>query len=915
MKKRLAILLSGIFTLLSLVGVWWYSGNVLSEEKPTGEGMETNLKGRTEWEVDMLADPNTQHIPGRIRNLEIGYAATLPSKPLWYQKSDYGIWVQRGPGNIGGRSRAICIDKNNENILIAGAASGGIWRSEDQGTSWYRTTSDTDFVPATSIVQDIRQGKTQTWYAGSGEIYGSALPGGYIYGYGVRKSTDGGKSWNRLGTTFSNNPQFDIAFDFVHRLAINTSIDSLDVVFAATYDGIFRSLDGGQTWVRRRGGSVSGASLWSDVVVTKTGVVYAALSAGGHGGIWRSTNNGFTFVNITPAWYTQNCSRIVMGLAPSDENQVYFVAHTPGTGKKSTNFRGDEEWNSLWKYTYKSGDGTGNGGEWEDRSVNIPDNFPGDFGQFITQQGYSMHVDVKPDNPDVVFLGGTNLYRSTDGFKTANNTSQVGGYAVGTKRPDYKEYPNHHPDQHGVIFFPSNAGKALSVDDGGIQLSQNCLAEPLIWTSLNNGFVTTQFYTVAIDHSTTSPILMGGLQDNGTQFTASSDYRQPWVMPYSSDGSFCFIGTNASEYYVSIQEGRVYRLLLNSEFKLDQMARLDPKGRNRSKYQFINPFTPDRNEWKRLYIPNGNTLWRNHDVSQIPLHPQIDSNAVTTGWEELIQARLPDSTDEITAITSSLSQNDMIYFGTQKGQLFKLAHASDSNPVAVNIRGSNFQNGYINCIATDPTDSNKLYCVFSNYAILSVFYSNNGGTSWTAISGNLEQNANGSGYGPSCRWFTVAPLPDSTLYFVGTSTGLFATSKLDGMNTVWSRQGPRSIGYNVVTMMDYRATDHTLAVATYGAGTFTATLAARDHTALKKENEMLVHMQIYPNPASEFIQLDLADHSAWIRTEIYTLNGQKVLSEETGFRRRIEIANLNKGIYLVRIETANAVTCKKILVQ
>lgn len=914
MNKRNSFLFAGLLTLLSLAGFWWYPGKQIPESSPIGDGMETNLTGRASWEMNMLADPNTHRIPERIRNLEIGYSATLPAKPLWHQKSDYGIWVQRGPGNIGGRSRAICIDKNNENILIAGAASGGLWRSEDQGTSWYRTSSDTDFVPATSIVQDTRLGKTQTWYAGSGEIYGSALPGGYIYGYGVRKSTDGGLNWKRLGTTFSNNPQFDITFDFVHRLAINTAIDSLDVVFAATYDGIFRSVDGGQSWSRRRGGSASGASLWSDVVVTKTGVVYAALSAGGHGGIWRSTNNGFTFVNITPAWYTQNCSRIVIGLAPSDENQLYFVAHTPGTGKKSTNFRGDEEWNSLWKYTYKSGDGTGNGGEWEDRSVNIPNNFPGDFGQFITQQGYSMHVDVKPDNPDVVFLGGTNLYRSTDGFKTSNAITQVGGYAVGTKRPGYKEYPNHHPDQHGVVFFPSNSSKALSVDDGGIQLTQNCLAEPLLWTSLNNGFVTTQFYTVAIDHSTTSPILMGGLQDNGTQFTASSDYRQPWVMPYSSDGSFCFIGTNASEYYISTQEGRVARLLLNSEYKLDQMARLDPKGGNRKKYQFINPFTPDRNEWKRLYIPNGNVLWRNHDVTQIPLHPEIDSNAVTTGWEELIQARLPDSTDEITAITSSLSQPDLIYYGTQKGQLFKLAHASDSNPVAVNIRGSNFPNGYINCIATDPTDSNKLYCVFSNYAILSVFYSNNGGSSWTAISGNLEQNANGSGYGPSCRWFTVAPLPDSTLYFVGTSTGLFATSKLDGMNTVWSRQGPRSIGYNVVTMMDYRSTDHTLAVATYGAGAFTAQLAARDHTSLK-ENELLKDLQIYPNPATDFIALDIADTKAWIRTEIYTLSGQNVLTNETGHNRRIEIGNLNKGIYLVRIHVGNAVACKKILVQ
>lgn len=882
--------------------------------KPLGEGMESDPQGRIDWENRLLANPETGIIPERIRNFELAFASRLPADPLVMAKSDYGIWVQRGPGNVGGRSRAIAIDKNNENILIAGAASGGIWRSEDQGSTWYRTTSDTDFVPATCLVQDTRPGKTATWYAGSGEIYGSALPGGYIYGYGIRKSTDGGRSWKRLLATYSNNPQFDIGFDFVHRIAINKAIDSLDVVFAATYDGVFRSNDGGQTWSRRRGASTAGTSYWTDVVVTKTGIVYAAISNGGHGGVWRSTNNGQSWINITPAWYTQNTGRIVIGMAPSDENQLYFVAHTPSSGKKSVNFRGDEEWNSLWKYTYISGDGTGNGGQWEDRSANIPTGLPGDFGEFISQQGYSIHVDIHPNNPNIVFLGGTNLYRSTDGFATTTNTVQVGGYEVGTKRPDYKMYPNHHPDQHGVIFFPSNPAKALSVDDGGIQLTYNCQASPIEWHSLNNGFVTTQFYTVAIDHTSTSSILMGGLQDNGTQFTASSDYRAPWVMPYSSDGSFCFVGTQGSEYYVSIQEGRVYRILLDSQYSLKQMARLDPKGLDRRKYQFINPYTPDHNNWKRLFIPNGNTLWRNHDVSQIPLHPKIDSTPVLTGWQELNGARLPDSTDEITAITSSLSQPDAIYFGTMKGQLYKMLHASDSTPVAVNIRGANFPSGYINCIATDPADSNKLYCVFSNYTILSIFYSTDGGLSWNPISGNLEQNTNGTGYGPSCRWFTVAALPDDTLFFVGTSTGLFATSQLNGMNTQWSRQGPKSIGYNVVTMMDFRSTDYTLAVATYGAGAFTAQLAAYDHTGLKPEAD-INQMHIYPNPAGERIYLSFPDKDAWIHCDFYSLTGQKVWDFAPGYNRSISVAGLPKGIYILKINSANQSTFRKILIE
>ncbi len=885
-----------------------------SNKQGNGEGMEEDISGRISWMQKMLGNPYTNEAPFGMRNKELAFAATLPLSKENLSKADYGIWVQRGPGNVGGRTRAIGIDKTNENILIAGASSGGMWRSMDRGISWQRMSADTDYIPATCIAQDPRPGKTNNWYVGTGELYGSALPGGYIYGYGIRKSSDGGVTWQRMTNTFSPNPVFDNSFDFVHRIVVNPAIDSLDVVFAATFDGIYRSNDGGKTWNRRRGGNTGGSSYWTDVAITKTGVIYAALSNGGHGGVWRSINNGLTWTNITPPFYTINTERIVMCMAPSDENQIYFTAYTPGSGKQCFNFNGTEEWNSLWKYTYKEGDGTGNGGTWEDRSVNIPFGFAGDFGQFITQRGYSIHIDVKPDNPDVVFLGGTNLYRSTDGFKTSTKTVQVGGYDKGTVRPDYQMYPNHHPDQHGVIFFPSHPNQALSVDDGGIQYTENCVEENLQWTSLNNGYVTTQFYTVAIDHTTTSSVLMGGLQDNGTQLTTDGDYTKPWTMPYSSDGSFCFVGAGATEYYVSIQEGRVYRIKLDAQNKLSQMARLDRKGLNRSKYQFINPFTVDRNEWKRIYIPNGNALWRNNDVSVIPMHPTIDSNAVTTGWEELTNARLPDSTDEITAITSSLSHPDVIYYGSMRGKLFRIKGASVGDPMVENITGINFPTGYINCIATHPTDTNKLYCVFSNYGILSVFYSDNGGTSWNAISGNLEQNINGSGNGPSCRWFTVVPLADSTLYFVGTSTGLFATSNINGMNTVWSRQGPNSIGLNVVTMMDYRSTDNMLAVSTYGAGAFTAIVSSKNRTSVTDKNKE-ISVKIYPNPATDFIHIELPNNMTLYSYDIYNLKGQLVSSKQHELSQTISIQELKRGIYILRLFIGDAVVTKKICIK
>src|SRR6185295_395296 len=99
---------------------------------------------------------------------------------------------------------------------------------------------------------------------------------------------------------------------------------------------------------------------------------------------------------------------------------------------------------------------------------------------------------------------------------------------------------------------------------------------------------------------------------------------------------------------------------------------------------------------------------------------------------------------------------DALYYGTMNGKLFKLRGASQGNPAYDDITGANFPGAYINCIAVHPQDTSKLFVVFTNYSVLSVFYSQDGGQNWTPVSGNLEQNSNGSGNGPSCRWLTIA---------------------------------------------------------------------------------------------------------------------------------------------------------------
>lgn len=875
-----------------------------------GDAMEEDLASRGAWFQKMLADPTTGKVPASIREKEVAFSQSLPAE-LALGKT-YGNWIQRGPWNVGGRTRAIAIDKENENVLIAGGATGGIWRSTDGGVSWRECPLDAPTSNITCIVQDTRKDHTNIWYAGTGELYGGSLPGAFFSGSGFYKSTDGGKTWAKAGNIVVDPGGISSNWSAVFSTAVNTHIDSLNVVFAATFDGIWRSLDSGATWSKRRGGGGSGSSYFTDVAVTPSGIVYATLSGGGsYAGIWRSADNGTTWASITPTGFSaSSAGRIVIGISPSDETQVYFAAHTPGSGSKSLNFDKEEEWNSLWKYKYVSGNGTGTGGQWDDRSAFLP-KYGGPFGDFISQQGYCLLIRVKPDNPNIVFLGGMNLYRSTDGFTSTANTTWIGGYGVNSPFPDYTVYGNHHPDQHNVIFYPSNPKRMISTHDGGISRTEDNTAPTITWNYLNKGYLTTQFYTVAIDHTTTNNIIIGGLQDNGTLFSNNETYNSDWTSSFGGDGSFCFMSPGATEYYMSKQQGKVYRLILDANGNAQQYARIDPQGIYKNVYQFINPFTPDANLWKRVYIPAGYRMWRNDDVTAIPLKNKLDSTATLLNWNELANTKLADTTEAITAVLSSKTQPDVLYYATERGKLFRLRNASSNASVPENITGNKFPTGYINCIAQDPTDTSKLFVVFTNYNILSVFCSVDGGTSWQPVSGNLEQNSNGSGYGPSCRWLTMLKVQDSLVYFLGTSTGLYATKVLDTMQTVWTRQAPAQIANNIVMMMDARPQDGTLAVATYGAGVFTTKVQSM-YEHLSNAPVVQPSFTLFPSPASDHIRVNW--NSAPVTAspfEIYHIGGKLVKHGTLNTDGTVGVGDLPPGIYFITLDTGSTHISRK----
>ena len=830
-------------------------------------GSADDENARANYELMMLRDPATGMIPDHIREKELAFAAGLPTDAdLVFGKTTSSslVWQPRGPWNVGGRTRAMAIDVSNVNNIVAGSCSGGMWRSTDQGATWVPTTPSNQYKSVSCLSQDTRPAHTNVWYYGTGEAFGASATatGAYYLGNGVFKSTDSGVTWTALSsTTGASVTAFSVWGQLIWNLVTNPADMVNDVIYAASYGGIHKSTDGGTTWTLVKGTFGSTDSYFTDIAISKTGIIYASLSSDGvQKGIYRSVD-GTTFTNITPATFPATYNRVKIGISPDDENQIYFLGNTPGYGQPDTNFEGTVEWNSLWRYTYVSGDGSDTGGVWMDRSANLPSS-GGLFDKFTSQGSYDLVVKVKPGDTNTVFIGGTNLYRSTSAFADTGHTTFIGGYQQGATLPVVNEYANHHPDQHELVFMPGNPDKMISSNDGGIFMTNDNTAASVVWNPLNNGYITTMFYTCAVDHASTNDIVIGGAQDNGSWFTNSSVLTSPWVTPRGGDGAYCAIADSSKAYYFSIQSGKMMRAKLDAAGTVDSFARIDPIGG--SGYLFVNPYTIDPNNNDLMYLAAGHCIWRNDDLSGIPYASNWDS--ISTNWV-LFPDSLTTATPSITAISVSKVPANRVYYGTSDGRVYRINGANVGTPTAVNITsgtaGSLFPSGgNVSCIAVDPTNADNIMVVFSNYGVYSLYFSSNGGTSWAKVGGNLEATAGGSGNGPSCRWASILPVSGGYVYLVGTSVGLFATTQLSGLTTVWTQQGANTIGAAVVDMMDYRATDGLVVVATHSSGMFSTHITQVTDVNAVKNVSLAATMNLtnFPNPFinETNIQFDLS---------------------------------------------------------
>jgi hypothetical protein len=845
-------------------------------------------EARVRYEFDMIKDPATGKIPAGIFQQELAFARAMPVRSgssTDQRTSALNNYFPAGPNNVGGRTRAAAYDVryngSTNRVIIAGCVSGGIMRSTDGGNTWTLVTPENDIHNLTALAQDPRPGFQDTWYAGGGEAYGNSASelGATYLGHGVWKSIDNGATWTKLPlntiTDINGNllgagtlEGFDHPFDFVHRLAVNPQNGDL---YVAGHRRVMRSTNGGASFQVVLGSATTATSTTgqTEVLISSGGRVLAAIN-GAHPdasfrGVWISSTgslNSFTRiaggqtlgVDSVDGWRandpTGGGKRIILTQAPSNNNIVY-VFYENGLSSDQAQpeadlYRLDISTTTPPTYT------------WSNRSANMPNHPAGDLSgsdPLALQGGYNMVVSVKPDNPDMVFVGGTNLYRSSDGFTTNQNIAWINGY---TQTPmSYTPYPSGHADQHTLIFNPVNPNEAISGDDGGLRRTTNIGAgigsawplQAVGWTPLPN-YQTLQYYYVSIDPGAGRNNFMGGAQDNNTQFRdktgiagATPPDSNNHVRLIGGDGGAAGIGrydepTQTQFLYGSAQYGILRRIRATAGSLFPSFAGQEIRPNNlttaypgaTSDYgEFVTNFRVNPDNTDDLYYVNFNRLFRTTSASTV----------APTTWTELTgvsSAINPSNGRNIGIRALGFSRgpyisNHSLFIGTTSGKIYRVDDPRNANafapPVDITppLPAGQTNLGNVQDIAVNPNNDEEIMAVVTNYGVVSIWWTNNAKSvtpTWRNAEGNLTI--------PSVRSCAIVVKKDAannpvTEYYVGTSVGLYSASNLNitlpaGTPPVWQREGGSMLNFAVVQSLAYRPVDNVLLVGTHGNGMY-----------------------------------------------------------------------------------------------
>ncbi|MFH0760410.1 MAG: hypothetical protein V2A67_02750, partial [Bacteroidota bacterium] len=705
-------------------------------------------------------------------------------------------------------------------------------------------------------------------------------------GNGIFKSTDNGESWQPLASTQGGSPGYlSEIFQGIWRIVTDPVRMDKNIVYAACYGAIMRSEDGGERWEMVLG-DIENKSFGTDLTITSEGVLYAVLGSYGWGieplgkaGIWRSID-GIDWTNITPPGFPNDNRVSRLAIAPSNEHVLYVF--TESQSPDLNPFNGyTNTINTFWKMNW---DPVADSAIWEDRTHGIPGGGNGNINSFpfsfVVYGGYCFTMGVKPDNEEVVFLAGMNMYRSNNGFADSAQTIFMGGYPF-----EMDSLHALHPDQHGITFLPSDPNVLFMGNDGGVYITYDCMVDSsdVSWDRINNKLTTTQFYSVTIDHGNSGDNwILGVLQDNNWYYTITDDPSEFWFdIDICYDGFATCVAPTWEYCVISAYSGNIWTSQFDEEMHTknifpqlpDTLLKFyDPVMGSNSLFPFYQNFALDPNSYETFYLPTITSVWRKDNMKVV----SYDTNFRNTGWNHLSNIDVGDAA-EISFITVSKNPANRLYYGTNLGRVYRLDNAHTGNPMPQDITDNAFpQNAFVACIDVDENNADNIVVVFSNYEVQSIFSSTDGGASWRAEGGTLEENPDGSGSGPSVRWVKKLTYQEHEVWFAGTSIGLYSTTRLNGDSTLWVQEGASTIGSVIVDMIDARQSDGFIAVGTHGNGVYSTWYDPAASIHEPGDGIAFQVEEVYPNPYrnSVFVKV-ITDEPRHLTVILYNSAGKR----------------------------------------
>jgi hypothetical protein len=530
-----------------------------------------------------------------------------------------------------GRINVICVDPSNANTIYFGAPAGGIWKSTDSGVSWVPLFDEFPQIGVSGIA--VAYDNPDIVYIATGD-----KDANHSYSMGIYKSINGGESWNLTGLSL-NNVEKGLGDLIIHPT-------NHDILWCATSTGVFKTSDGGTTWLNKISGNFTQGSL--RVKPGDASKLYVSSANGIDSKFYRSLNSGETFSSIGITGLPADSSRLIFDVTANDPNVVYCLS----AGLRSNNY--------YFQGIFKS---TNGGLNFAETGLIASGTDVFDLG---TQAWYDLALCVSQTDANEVYTGMLNVWKSTDGGATATKLNSWQSWS-----PNFT-----HADIHFLQYF---GNKLYCGSDGGIYVSTD---KGVTFNDIIGQAQIGQFYKISVSKQSASKIT-GGLQDNGG-FIYNNNL---WRSYHAGDGMDTAIDpTNSNKCYGFVYNGGTLFQSNDSGMTLS-LAVSAPTG------EAGDWVTPLRSNsvgeifagYKKLYKLSNNA-W-------------VAQSTTTFGTGNIQNISVDPSNDDIMYV----SKGTKLYKSTNRGVVFANVHTALAAITSIAV---NYSNGSIVYITTSGTSGN-----------------------------------------------------------------------------------------------------------------------------------------------------------------------------------------------------------------